>query len=388
MALLMVMAIVMLLTILVTEIVHGGRVRAQLAANQRDAVKAKALAFTGVQLHRLVLVFSKQLGDNPMVKEFGSAFGINGDSLWQMMPEINSKFLRLVFVSEGDKEDVKSFRQDEHLTDEQVAASREEFTSLHRNFLDFDGDFMSKVEDENRQFFVGQLGKGATDFATWSEKPDVREIYGLMLGEEHDEFFFDRNIERWDLVANLSDWTDNDTTRIYSGGYEDAIYQNLEVPYLPKNAPFDTLEEIRLVDGWHLDEIWDRFGQHLTIYGEGKVNVNTANVTVLEGLLRTYIEPTPYQESLDLLIEQLIEFRNIPADEAGGLFQKPEDFFNFIESIASGTVDPALKQAVSTNSTVFRVGSVGGVGDSTVKIDVIYDFDKSPIGKVMYWGIQ
>ena len=40
-------------------------------------------------------------------------------------------------------------------------------------------------------------------------------------------------------------------------------------------AALDTLDEIRLVDGWHLDGVWERMGRHLTIYGGGKVNVNT-----------------------------------------------------------------------------------------------------------------
>ena len=61
-AMLLVITIVTLLTVVVTEVVHGAAMRIQLAGNQRDEAKAEALAMSGVQFYRLLLIASQQLG--------------------------------------------------------------------------------------------------------------------------------------------------------------------------------------------------------------------------------------------------------------------------------------------------------------------------------------
>ena len=43
-------------------------------------------------------------------------------------------------------------------------------------------------------------------------------LFGLMSGQENDQWFYDRNLERWELIANLVDWMDVDTNRIFRGG--------------------------------------------------------------------------------------------------------------------------------------------------------------------------
>ena len=43
-----------------------------------------------------------------------------------------------------------------------------------------------------------------------------------MSGQTEDQWFYDQNLDRWEVIANLKDWVDSDTTR--SGtqeGYED-----------------------------------------------------------------------------------------------------------------------------------------------------------------------
>ncbi len=73
-ALLLVITTVAMMTVLVTEIVHGAAIRLQLATNQRDEAQAEALAMGGVQFYRLLLIASKQLegsGIIAMAAQFG-----------------------------------------------------------------------------------------------------------------------------------------------------------------------------------------------------------------------------------------------------------------------------------------------------------------------------
>ncbi len=54
--------------------------------------------------------------------------------------------------------------------------------------------------------------------------------------------------EAADLAASMLDWVDRDDEHRI-GGAESDYYRSLPRPYLAKNAPFDSLEELRLVKG-------------------------------------------------------------------------------------------------------------------------------------------
>lgn len=51
-----------------------------------------------------------------------------------------------------------------------------------------------------------------------------------------------------ELAAAIIDWRDADS-EVTDGGAEDETYQRLNPPYRAKNGPFDTVEELRLVQG-------------------------------------------------------------------------------------------------------------------------------------------
>lgn len=412
-ALLMVISSLMFLTVMVTEISFQASVRLQLAAHQRDEAKAEALARTGVDVYRLVLSASKGIGQNPMIAQYTEMLGINvGDALWQMVPFINTGLMRMLFVSGGDLDDIEGSDTDgeaptgsmrdvdvaqETLTDEQLEQSRESRGLSDKNFLDFEGDFFAEVDDEDRKINVGAFT--ATNRTELMEDPTGVKLYGLMSGtrtcpadlgasatteerEDIDAFFYQNNLDPWQLIGNLADWTDADNSRVWDGGSEDALYNNLERdPYLPKNAPFDTIQEIRLVDQWHRDDVWERFGDSLTIYGTGKVNINTADCGVMWALLKSYVTPRPSDGEVERLM------RLIQEQMAMQSFSSGRAFTTFLEQ-QGVTVDPNLSNAVTTESKVFRVTSTGQVGDATVTIEAVIDYSNSMTGDVRYWRVQ
>src|SRR5690606_20816259 len=104
---------------------------------------------------------------------------------------------------------------------------------------------------------------------------------------------------RLDIVSALIDWWDADPNRTVfdpgaatvnpNGGAEDDVYQSFDDPYRVKNAPFDSLEELRYVRGVG-DDFWSTFVEPdpenpmtrvVTVYGSGRVNPNEANAAVL-----------------------------------------------------------------------------------------------------------
>lgn len=104
---------------------------------------------------------------------------------------------------------------------------------------------------------------------------------------------------RLDIISALIDWWDPDTNRTTfdpgagtinsNAGAEDNVYQSFRDPYRVRNAPFDSLEELRYVRGVG-DDFWATFvepnpddptSRSVTVYGSGKVNPNEAKPEVL-----------------------------------------------------------------------------------------------------------
>jgi type II secretory pathway component PulK len=199
--------------------------------------------------------------------------------------------------------------------------------------------------------------------------------------DDNAQFFYDRNLEPLELIGNLADWTDMDDNRAYLGGREDSLYEKLDTPYKTKNAPFDTMEEVRLVEGWNRDDVWGKFGEFITVFGSGKINVNTAECEVMWALLKTHISPTP--------TDQLIFNYMKALDEYKGLMDfTSED--QFVELLTQAGASPSadMKKSITTKTWLYRIKSTGEVGNARVTVEAIVDFSSSTEGKILYWRLM
>ncbi len=387
---LLVLATIALLTVLVMDIVRSATVRIQLAAHQRDEAEAEALAMGGIEFYRLFLIASKQVDDSPLVEMISQMIpgGINSASLWEIIPEISTSTLRLLLAAGGDADEAKQIEASGGLTDEQNAMTRDGngvHTTLKKPFLDFDGDFVATVKDEDGRIYVGNFR--ATTMLELQKDVTAGVIHGMMSDEADSAWLRSINIDPWELVGDLADWTDADDQRIFEGGSEDQLYDQGDDPYKSKNAGFDSVDEIRLVHNWERDDLWQRYGRLFTIYGSGKININTAKGEVMKGLFNAYISPP--QNDWSLVMDAIHAYRSTPVAMGGGIFRTPQDFVTFLRTVAPGTVDDAMANAITTKSTVFRVTSEGRVGKSKVAIEAVFDFEKNNrVGKVVYWHVQ
>ncbi len=85
-----------------------------------------------------------------------------------------------------------------------------------------------------------------------------------------------------DLAHAIVDWREMGTGEV-AGFYGDDYYRSLAFPYEPKKGSFERLEEVGLVKGMNPD-VFARMRDFITIYGEGRVNINTAPIQVLMAL--------------------------------------------------------------------------------------------------------
>ena len=89
-------------------------------------------------------------------------------------------------------------------------------------------------------------------------------------------------IQAKEIADSIVDWRDNDDTKRENGA-ENGYYQSLPQPYACKNNKFDLAEELVLVKGMR-PEILQGVRDFITIYGDGRVNINTASYPVLHAL--------------------------------------------------------------------------------------------------------
>ena len=85
------------------------------------------------------------------------------------------------------------------------------------------------------------------------------------------------------IVNAIKDWIDADDDPTGFGGAENSYYQGLETPYSCHDAPVEFIEELLLVKGINR-ELFSGIESFLSPYGDGKININTADPLVLEAL--------------------------------------------------------------------------------------------------------
>ena len=87
-----------------------------------------------------------------------------------------------------------------------------------------------------------------------------------------------------ELAASIIDWRDSDSElSIPLGSAEDRDYRNSRYPYEAKDDKFEILEEVLLVNGV-TEEIFNNIKDCITIYGDGKININTASRNIFLSL--------------------------------------------------------------------------------------------------------
>lgn len=102
---------------------------------------------------------------------------------------------------------------------------------------------------------------------------------------------------REEVVGNLIDWIDPDDNRIYidplnwgtvtqgAGEGEDSYLRELEDRYRSKDAPFESIEELRLIRGIN-DELYEYLKDRVSVYAaSARVNVNSASPQVIGAML-------------------------------------------------------------------------------------------------------
>jgi general secretion pathway protein K len=134
-------------------------------------------------------------------------------------------------------------------------------------------------EEELVNWGERSLGSGryrvvATDLNARVDLNNSAEAVKLGLFEQ----FFGGN-EAVALVNALEDWVDEDDEPLPDGA-EAADYRRAGSPFLPPNGPIQRLDELTRIRGFS-DSIAGVIAPYVTVWSDGRVNVNSAPLAVL-----------------------------------------------------------------------------------------------------------
>lgn len=219
------------------------------------------------------------------------------------------------------------------------------------------------------------------------------------------------------ICGALMDWADPDEN-LYAcephkfqgggsgGGGEDSSSQMLPRPYRVKNAPYDSLEEARLVRGMG-DDFWSTFvdpdpsnpkKRVMTVWGQGPINVNTAPPQAVFGVVCGLAPTAELCSDVNKQQQFLTMFGVLRSFTSGmPLFGTPAEFVTTVQGggtygkLLFGTLGlPPFKfqspaeaaKNFTTESKVFSIyatGEVKGLRRVTkVRIHTVVDFRNAP----------
>jgi len=250
-------------------------------------------------------------------------------------------------------------------------------------------DLFARVELDEGLAFVGtesvdHSGKTLLQYGLMDEERKVNintadrnvlsQLIALVSGKQDAEIYR--------IVESIIDWREIGHSQLL-GASSDEYYASLPHPYAKKDAPFELLEELMLVQGMD-EELYAALKPFITIYGDGLVNVNTAPLQVLMAL--GLDEPVAFKlmaaragvDETEATIDDHIFINSFDVTkELSDLIklEKEEvvqvDFLN-----ASGYI--------TTSSHYFRIDSSGTLGrrEERLKISCVYN---SRNNIIEYW---
>jgi general secretion pathway protein K len=404
-ALIIAVVAITLLTVVATDFAYNTRVDLQLATNQRDELRAHYLAQSGVGMSRLLLRFQKQLNSIqiPALPIPGMPPGGGGLNLqiWKMA-RVDCHMLQGMVNSTGGEDfeenapqPVASGFDDEF--PEQATKQRQ------KSFGGFEGCFLSTITDEEEKLNLHKLyyGLGEAPRQTAARMVDL-------MSDKRFEFLFEREDANGDkptpqdVVVALRDWMDPDEGQaglnLTQGGEafptgfasESGPYDGYEPRYKPKNARFDSLDELYRVYGVN-DRFMAAFRDRFTVYPapNRQLNINTDDPLLLYMAILSVVNPlqAPPQLQNPVFVQDLINQIRM-ARQLSVLGMSTQSFLAVLQA-ARLPINPAItanpqNSPIGDKSETFRITSVGEAGNVQKTVHAVVRLDDA-LGKLLYW---
>ncbi len=249
----------------------------------------------------------------------------------------------------------------------------------------------------------------------------ARQLAGLGGNPRLEPYFAQRDVDGQftDLqtfIGNVVDYVDFDETALdvqsllasnaqaASTAPEDNFFTQLRPAYRRRNAPLDSVQEMRMFRGLGDDDLWnamvdpdpsDPRRRTLTVWGQGAVNVNTANAQTLRAIVCAYSPdalPCTDPAQASNFITTITMVQSLTLSMGIPLFNSAQNFVATIQGrppmgpmLQTLGLQPfvvrnagELERSITTESKVFSVMAEASVGAAHVRLHAVIDMRAQP----------
>lgn len=249
----------------------------------------------------------------------------------------------------------------------------------------------------------------------------ARQLTGLVVNPALNGFFEQRDpdgqfTDRPTMLSNVIDYIDFDETAFdaqsllattatqAANAPEDSFYQRLRPPGRRRNAPLDSIDELRMVRGFGDDDLWHAVvdpdpgnprRRTITVWGQGSVNVNTANAQTLLALVCAYSPDAPQctdASQASTFITTITMVQGLTLSMGIPLFTSASNFVATVQGrpplgpmLTQLGMQPfvvrdaaGLERSVTVESKVFSVYGEAQVGAAHVRVHAVIDMRPQP----------
>jgi len=238
-----------------------------------------------------------------------------------------------------------------------------------------DGESVFKeAELGNGVYSIGMVDEDRKVNINTASRDVMERLFRIASGTDIDDAHI--------IASSIVDWRDTDSNPL-EGGAENSFYKQLEISYECKDGNFQVLEELLLVRRM-TNDVFLKVKDFITVYGDGKININTAGYEVLYALGMN-----------DALVDKIIFYRRgddgIAATEDDNILKNLSNIANDLkEGVGLGEeelnkiVELTSAGLLTVSSRNFSINAEGKIGRRRERIGCIVDREK----KVKYWREQ
>ncbi len=332
--------IMLLLSLFAVGLGHRAAINLKLTRYQRDSLKARYLALAGVQ--KAIAVLKATPG--------GPAKANQLNETW----------------STGIDADQKNIFKEIKLDDN----SGESFSIVSYTY----NNNVYYIQDEERKININ-INQNSTPL----EKEMLRELFEFAQVSKPDE-----------LKDLLAKWISPEPTSPLPAPEEKAAFKYSELKTREEFFPvLEYFYKAEVDPKQKAVEAYKKIADMITVFGDGKININTANEDMLRILVNSGAAQAQSNNLTDLdpagLLESIMDVRN---DLARGFFYKTDDLGTNISGQERQTnVYNQISNKISVNSKYFRFITEGSIVGSQTKrrITCVINASTRNEPKISYW---
>lgn len=183
-----------------------------------------------------------------------------------------------------------------------------------------------------------------------------------------------------DIIEAIIDW--RDTNQLTRNNEEENNYYG----YLNRNGKFKVLEELLLLKGMDKEK-FAFLQKYLTVYGTGKININTSDREILTAMVSVFSSISQIAPYLDRLVNEIIEFR--PFSSVADLFNLPviQEVLSSLPEEIRGALISSLQGVIDNwitfTSSAFQTNIEVEAGNVKKTVRAVFNH---PEGRIIYWN--